>query len=620
MTPELYAAIVAAIEATLAASGVTVTDIVFENGQVRVLTQMSGPAGELVQSSLSTLLASSETAIITALSKTDSSLSKVQIFFISIMIACHVCMYVHKSPAFQVEASVGSTQTSTLALNIEGVTELTPSLMTLILQSLEALLGTSGVVVTDVYFVNGKIQVDFTLSSALPLSPSTLQIFLAEKTSSIITSITSADTSLAGKVTATVVEPPVSSYLYFSATDITVVTPSLIESIQAAIAALFPGGSVSVTNVQIIDNVIIVELSSSSVTSTSNFATLVNSKVSEFSAAISKVDATIVATSVSCAEPQTATAVLAFNIGNFSGNKTELQEALTDALLAKLKKAYPDISITSIVIVGDQVLIAIQATGPNFTSSALQDGATIVAEAIASQIDGIKSVQVESVYSVLYFDVSLLSPPVTSISFEMYAALKSSIDALLQKDGVTVLDIVIEDGKIKVITQLVGLPEVATTAALDILLQHKSADILAAVSSYPGLGKIEPLQGYYRESVLFIGVPGFSTQLFTAVTSSVSAAFLGYDVSIGDLSIVNIPISVAVVLTTFTTDSDPKSLDALVESKISAIIKSLVALDSSLAGKVTAVVKPNTISYIYLTLGTGTKTNNFLRTYNLTKV
>jgi hypothetical protein len=90
LTPELYAAIVAAIEATLAASGVTVTDVVFENGQVRVLTQMSGPAGELVQSSLSTLLTSNQAAIITALRNTDSSLSLVNILCLSVILACNI--------------------------------------------------------------------------------------------------------------------------------------------------------------------------------------------------------------------------------------------------------------------------------------------------------------------------------------------------------------------------------------------------------------------------------------------------------------------------------------------------------------------------------------------------
>jgi hypothetical protein len=491
-----------------------------------------------------------------------------------------------------------------LALKIEGMNELTPSLMTLILQVLEALFGSSGVVTNTVYFVNSKIQVDFTLSSALPLPPSTLQNLLAEQTSSIINAITLADISLAGKVTVTVAEPPLSSYIYFSAAGVTLVAPSLIESIQAAVYVLFPEGNVVVTDIQIIDGVITVKLSSSSFTKTSEFAALVSSQLLKFSAAISKVDATIVATSVSCAEPQTATAVLSFNLGNFSGNSTKLHQTLVIELLTMLKETYPDISITSIVIVDGLVLISIEAIGPIVTSSALQSAATLSAAAIAAHIDGIKSVQVESVKSVFYFDVSLLSPPVTSISKEMYAALESNIEALLLQYGVTVLDIVIEDGKIKVITQLVGLPEVATTAALDILLQQKSADILSAVSSYPGLGKTELVQGYTRESVLLISVPGFSTNLLIAVTSSVSAALLGYNVNIGDLSIVNGTISI--VLTTFTTDSDPKALDTLVASKISAIVKSLVALDSFLVGKVTAIVGPKTISYIYLTLGAGT--------------
>jgi hypothetical protein len=300
---------------------------------------------------------------------------------------------------------------------------------------------------------------------------------------------------------------------------------------------------------------------------------------------------------------------------NLTGFTTELTAKLKNVISAQLKDTYPNSVVTDIALVTGRVQVSVEATGPAVTSAALQAAVNSKLPDIISAVANstklqVASVSVQSVTSSFYLDFSKVSPPITEINGELYAVINTAVDKELAVSGVTVLDIVIENksGKVKVVTQLTGLPADTSKAALDLLLNFIKSAIVANIKETAAYSSVITVtDSKVLKSTLNIkvdGVMGLDSQLITSVSSAFKFVLEGSNVNIEDISFAEGQIQVQ-VSQTVNASSTTKALDDLLTQKNSAIVDEIVRLEPSFNNKVVAAAAALSTTYLFLTLNDG---------------
>jgi hypothetical protein len=461
LTPQMYADITSSIEKTLSSyANVHVDSITFVDGHVVATVSMNGVA--LSADQLTSLLSAKSVDIKTALASSESALASAVV--------------------------VPSSASASVAFSIDGVTsesELTAAVKEAIVKALTS--SVPGIAVTNIYFVNGKVLVQTSMSGS-----GLTDVALAA-------TITSAASSLSSKFsspTTIACESTVTSYFYVSVPGLSPSTPlplALVEAVKAAASATLQSLGITISGFTVLDGKVQLQVqmsgSSEGIISLSALDSIIASKASLLTQSIA-TNANLPVESVSTGTGSVLTSTMYLQISGLSTLSPTVKAQIEASVLATLSSVVPTstgVRISSVTLGSDgSIAVDVEMSGASLSPSTLEqllsgNANKIVAtlSAANAQLGSVTPIVQSPAHSYLFLSSSTLSAE--SVDDALKLAISKAVATVFAgkyDNTAAVVSVVFSDNVVKVDVKA-SCVCLASNKSLETALAEKSAELLA---------------------------------------------------------------------------------------------------------------------------------------------